>query len=118
METIITALIAAAAAVTVAVIEAKAARRRKEEDERHAQLVTLETERTTRAEAMALGMKALLRAQIVNFYDTYHNQERPLSVERRRELDEMYTAYHALGGNGTVTAMYEELKASDIWIVR
>ena len=67
---------------------------------------------------MALGMKALLRGQIVNFYDTYHNQERPLSVERRRELDEMYTAYHALGGNGTVTAMYEELKASDIWIVR
>lgn len=118
METIVTALIAAVATITVAVIEAKASRRRKQEDERHAQLVKLDEERTARDEAMMLGMQSLLRGQIVDFYDKYHNQSKHLTVERKRELDEMYTAYHALGGNGTITGLYEELKNSDIWIVR
>lgn len=118
METILTALIAGIATITVAVIETRAARRRKEDEERHQTLMMLEKERSERDDAMALGIKALLRGQIVSFYDRYHNEKRPLSVERRRELDEMYAAYHALGGNGTVTAMYDELKESDIWIVR
>lgn len=118
METIITALIAAVATIAVAVIEAKASRRRKQEDERHAQLVKLDEERTARDEAMMLGMQSLLRGQIVDFYDKYHNRKSPISVERKRELDEMYAAYHSLGGNGTITQMYEELKNSDIWIVR
>ena len=118
MEAIITALIAAAATITVAVIEAKASRRRKQEDERHAQLVRLDHERTERDDAIALGMKAMLRGQIINFYDQYHNQSKPLSVERKKELDEMYAAYHALGGNGTISQMYKNLKDSDIWIVR
>lgn len=118
METIITALIAAVATITVAVIEAKASRRRKQEDERHEQLVKMDEERANRDEAMMLGMKALLRGQIVDFYYTYHNQSRHISLERKRELDEMYTAYHALGGNGTITQMYDELKSSDIWIER
>ena len=30
----------------------------------------------------------------------------------------MYAAYHALGGNGTITGMYRELEDSDIWIAR
>lgn len=118
METVLTAIIAAAATIAVAIIEAKASRRRKQEDERHAELVKLDHERTVRDEAMMLGMKALLRGQIVNFYDAHHNQSKPLSVERKRELDEMYSAYHLLGGNGTITQMYDELKNSDIWIVR
>lgn len=118
MESVLTALIAAAAAITVAVIEAKAARRRRQEDERHAQLVKLDEERTVRDEAMALGMKALLRARIVDCYDRYHNQEKPLTVERKREIDEMYEAYHGLGGNGTITALYNELRDSDVWIAR
>lgn len=118
MEAIITALIAAAATITVAAIEAKASRRRKQEDERHAQLVRLDHDRTERDEAIMLGMKAMLRGQIINFYDQHHNQSKPLSVERKKELDEMYAAYHALGGNGTISQMYKNLKDSDIWIVR
>ncbi len=118
METVLTSIIAAAAAITVAVIEAKASKRRKQEDERHEQLMKAETDRIIKEDAMALGMKALLRSQIVSFYDMYHNQERPLSVERKKELDEMYEAYHALGGNGTISTMYKELENADIWIVR
>lgn len=118
MESVLTALIAAAAAITVAVIEAKASRRRKQEDERHAELVKLDEERTARDEAIALGVKAILRSRIVDYYDRYHNEKRPLTVERKREIDEMYTAYHMLGGNGTITALYEELRDSDVWIAR
>ncbi len=118
METVLCSLIAAAAAVTVAAIEAKAARRRRQEDERHAQLVKMDEERAARDEAIALGVKALLRARIVDCYDKYHNQEKPLTVERKRELVEMYEAYHALGGNGTITQMYDEMKNSDVWIAR
>lgn len=118
METVICAVIAGLAAVAVAIIETRAARRRKQDDERHETLMQLERERSDRDDAIALGIKALLRSSIVNFYDAHHNQGKPLSVERKRELDEMYAAYHALGGNGTITQMYEEMKDSDIWIVR
>lgn len=118
MEAVLTAIIAAVAAITVAVIETRASKRRKQDDERHELIMQLEKERQIRDDAIALGIKALLRSSIVNFYDAHHNQGKPLSVERKRELDEMYAAYHQLGGNGTITAMYEELKDSDIWIVR
>lgn len=118
METVLCAVIAGLAAVAVAIIETRAARRRKEDDERHELLMRLERERSARDDAIALGMKALLRSSIVNFYDKYHNQGKSLTVERKRELDEMYSAYHALGGNGTITGMYRELEDSDIWIAR
>lgn len=118
METILTAVIAGLAAVAVAVIETRAARRRREDDERHEEIMRLEKERAERDSAIALGVKALLRGRIIDFYDAHHNQSKPLSVERKRELDEMYTAYHSLGGNDTITALYNEIKDSDIWIVR
>ena len=118
METVICAVIAGLAAVLVAVIETRASKRRKEDDERHAELMQMERDRTEKDAAIALGIKALLRGRIIDYYDAHHNQERPLSVERKRELDEMYTAYHSLGGNDTITALYNELKDSDIWIVR
>jgi len=118
METVICAVIAGLAAVAVAIIETRAARRRKEDDERHETLMRLERERSERDNAIALGVKALLRGRIIDFYDKHHNERKPLSVERKRELDEMYTAYHSLGGNDTITALYNELKESDIWIVR
>ena len=118
LETILTALIAGAATVTVAIIETRAVRRRKEDEERHQTLMALEKERSERDDAIALGMKALLRGRIVDCYDRYHNQSKPLTVERKRELDEMYEAYHNLGGNGTITGMYREMEDSDLWIAR
>lgn len=71
----------------------------------------------THDDAMELGMRVLLRTQIVDAYDRYHNQHAKLTVERKREIDEAYEAYHALGGNGTITEMYREIDG-DIWIER
>lgn len=67
--------------------------------------------------AMEQGMRAIMRKQIVDAYDYYHNQDHRLTVERKSEIDEMYAAYHALGGNGTITHMYNEID-NDLWIER
>lgn len=71
-----------------------------------------------RDRALADGMRVLLRKQLVDAYDRYVHQHARMTVERRSEIDETYRVYHALGGNGTVTAMYKELQELDIWIER
>ena len=60
-------------------------------------------------EALYLGMKVLLRAALYEAYDEYVTQQRPLSLERKREIIEAWEAYDALGGNGTGKQLYEEL---------
>ena len=67
--------------------------------------------------AMEVGMKVLLRKQLIDAYDYYHNQEHKMTVERKREVDEAYDAYIALGGNGTIRHMYEDVD-NDVWIER
>ena len=69
-------------------------------------------------DAMEQGMRVLLRTQIVDAYDLYHNQHARLTVERKREIVEAYGAYSALGGDGVITEMYRELEDIDIWIER
>lgn len=59
--------------------------------------------------ALYSGMKALLRKELMNDFETYVVNQRPLSVERKREIDECYEAYSALGGNGTGKQMYDKL---------
>lgn len=72
----------------------------------------------THDDAMEQGMRVLLRTQIVDAYDLYHNQHARLTVERKREIVEAYGAYSALGGDGVITEMYRELEDIDIWIER
>ena len=67
--------------------------------------------------AMEQGMRVLLRTQIVDAYYIYHVQHKKLTVERRREIDEAFEAYSALGGNGTVAELYHEID-DDVWIER
>lgn len=67
--------------------------------------------------AYKAGMKVILRKEIVDAYEKHCVQGCPLTVERRREIDEVYKCYVALGGNGTAKAMYEEICKLDIYIV-
>ena len=71
-----------------------------------------------RDDAIEQGLRVLLGKTLIDSYDLYHNQERKLTVERKREIDEAYKAYHALGGNGTITALYKDLTESAVWIER
>lgn len=62
-----------------------------------------------RDDALYCGMKVLLRATLLDAYERHVTNQTPLSLERKREIDEAFDAYSALGGNGTGKQLYEEL---------
>ena len=72
----------------------------------------------THDDAMEQGMRVILRTQIVDAYDRYHVQNHKMTIERRREIDEAFAAYTALGGNGTIADMYHEIEDDGIYIER
>ena len=59
--------------------------------------------------ALYAGMKVILRSFLADAYEAYVTDQRPLSLERKREIDEAWTAYEALGGDGTASQMYAEI---------
>lgn len=60
-------------------------------------------------DAIREGVLALLRAQLVDAYERHVTHGGPLTVERRHEIDRAYEAYRALGGNGTIERLYQEI---------
>ncbi len=54
------------------------------------------------------GMMLLLRRQLMDDYDKYTTAEQIPSYAYENYLD-MYNAYHALGGNGMITKMLDEI---------
>lgn len=59
--------------------------------------------------ALYEGMKAVLRKELVDDFERYVVNGHALSIERKREIDECFTAYEELGGNGTGRQMYDKL---------
>ena len=65
---------------------------------------------SSRDRAIEEGVRCMLRAEISRKYERYVIDQKPMTVEVRRELDEEWHAYHdGLDGNGTGQWMYEEL---------
>ena len=61
-----------------------------------------------KAEAVRLGVQALLRDRLIWAHDHYM-QKGCYPIYARENVEEMYTRYHALGGDGTVTSLVREL---------
>lgn len=62
-----------------------------------------------RQQAIELGIQALLRDRVVQAY--YHYIERGwITLHELEAAEKMYTEYHNLGGNGTVTKLMEDLR--------
>lgn len=59
-------------------------------------------------DANAKGTMLLLRVQLIEYHDKY-TLLGEIPSYAYENFCEMYTAYHALGGNGMVTKMYEEI---------
>lgn len=59
-------------------------------------------------QAIKDGTQALLRNQIIHSYDKYINRKW-IPIYAMDNVNVMYKAYHALGGNGTITKIIEEL---------
>ena len=60
-------------------------------------------------DANSRGTMLLLRVQIIEYHDKYVREGRIPSYPYEN-FDEMYKAYHALGGNGMITKMYKEVQ--------
>ena len=58
-------------------------------------------------EAMRAGMRALLWRELQTIH-AHAMDQGGLTVAERRHLESVYSAYHALGGNGTGTRLFED----------
>lgn len=105
MGTWIPALISGAFTVVVAIIEARAAKERKTEKLAREEAAK-EREHT---KAVDNGVLALLRDRIIERYNHYMEKEY-IPIYGMENVLDMYEAYHALGGNGTVTKLIEALR--------
>ena len=72
----------------------------------------LEAERM-RNEAIENGVKDILRIQILDTYDRCKS-DGVISVARKDAIDSAYRSYHALGGNGTITQVHNEIMQMEI----
>ena len=59
-------------------------------------------------EAIELGVQALLRNEIIRRYREFESKGE-ISILDQENLDEMFTQYKNLGGNGTVKKMMNDL---------
>ena len=65
-------------------------------------------EEKIRNQAIENGVRDILRMQILDTYDTCRAAG-VISVSRKDAIDSAYNSYHALGGNGTITHVHNEL---------
>lgn len=64
--------------------------------------------RTAEQDAVKLGIQALLRDRIIEQYNKWIDLGY-MPIYALENVTAMYTQYHALGGNGTITHLYNEL---------
>lgn len=66
-------------------------------------------EERKKQEAWEIAIRSLLRSEIIGIY---HNAEKKgfLPIYNLENLDDMYHAYKALGGNGAITELYNQVK--------
>lgn len=65
--------------------------------------------RKVEQEAIKKGIQALLRDGIINQYNKYM-EKKYIPIYALDNVESMYKEYHALGGNGTITELYQDLK--------
>ena len=73
----------------------------------------LKTERQ-KNQAIEDGLRDLLRIQILDNYERCVAAGNTISVSRKDAIDSAYQSYHALGGNGTITRVHEEIMSMRI----
>lgn len=66
-----------------------------------------------RNEAIENGVRDMLRLTILDNYERC-KAAGVISVSRKDAIDSAYNSYHALGGNGTITQVHQEIMAMPI----
>jgi len=70
-------------------------------------------EEKVRNQAIENGVRDILRMQILDTYERC-KVAGTISVSRKDAIDSAYLSYHALGGNGTITQVHNELMGMPI----
>ncbi|MCD7958629.1 MAG: hypothetical protein LUF89_03715 [Ruminococcus sp.] len=77
-------------------------------EKKAARLEMQKAEQNGRTKKMENGLQCLLRSEIIRAHDKY--MERGFCpIYARETLAKAYEAYHALGGNGTITVLYHQV---------
>ena len=66
------------------------------------------------SDAMREGMIVLLRQKLIDIHEKWVIRQGYVPVEIKRQADDIYTAYHTLGGNGTGTELRREILAAHV----
>jgi hypothetical protein len=69
-----------------------------------------EMRQNDRTKQLENGVQALLRAEIIRSHEKYMDKKY-CPVYAREALNRIYESYHALGGNGTMTELYNQVMA-------
>lgn len=59
--------------------------------------------------ALIGGVRALLRADLNRIHTEYVQTGRPVNLALKDEADDIYAAYHALGGNGVGSELHRQI---------
>lgn len=100
---IVSAVVTSIAGVIVGVVSQKL-RSSQQRDEQAQQQARAD------AEAMKRGMIALLRQKLIEIHEKYVIKLHRAPIEIKRQSEDIYNAYHSLGGNGTGTHLWEEIR--------
>lgn len=63
---------------------------------------------------MRNGMRVLLRQQLIDYHRDYVVSGKPCPVRIKEQATSVHDAYHALGGNGTGTQLWQEIMAAHV----
>lgn len=67
-----------------------------------------------RLRAIEAGLRQLLRSRLVEIHREYVVEGKPIRLDIKDDADRTYAAYHELGGNGTGSAIYDDIMHLDI----
>lgn len=64
------------------------------------------------------SIRSMQRAELTRYFRMVVEEHKPVSVEEMEHLEACYGAYHANGGNGTGTLMYERIKKCAVIVTK
>ena len=88
-------------------------RKEAEEAERHQKEIERANQQKKENEALRASLIALTRDRILQGY-RYYRKQGGIDTQDLETMAKLYAAYHALGGNGTITAVYSKITALPI----
>lgn len=75
------------------------------------QIYTKFKKKVDEIDTVSEGMRCLLRDNIIHAYNKYNDDLEYAPIYVKTSVEESYNAYHALGGNGVITELYNKIMA-------